>query len=194
MEGAEFLIEGERVALGRLRRDLPDTHARWTGSLAVWPGLSHLGILDRVTEEAGLDEALNANAQHEPTRANFTIYARDDGEPVGTSALFDVNHHHARARFGILLGERRGEGPRHGGDAADARLGLPGAQPAQRPARGAALERGRDPRSENAGFRVIGRRRDALLAHGRRWDEVHTDALASEFSGSVPADGMPSGE
>jgi diamine N-acetyltransferase len=47
---------------------------------------------------------------------------------------------------------------------------------------------------EKAGFKLIGRRRDALLAQGRRWDEVYMDALASEFQGSVLADRLPGAE
>ena len=194
MEAAEFLIEGERVALGPLRRDLAETYAQWLNSLAVRPGLSHLGILDRITEEAWLDEALKANAAHEPSRVNFTIYARDDGEPVGTSALFDVNHHHARARFGILLGERRGEGlgteaTRLTLDWAFHMLSLRNVLLEVLPWNAGAIRA-----YEKAGFRLIGRRRDALLAHGRRWDELYMDALASEFSGSVLADRLPAGE
>ena len=44
---------------------------------------------------------------------------------------------------------------------------------------------------DKAGFRVVGRRRDALVAHGRRWDEVYMDAVASEFQGSVVAARLP---
>jgi diamine N-acetyltransferase len=40
---------------------------------------------------------------------------------------------------------------------------------------------------EKAGFRLVGRRREALLSGGRRVDEVIMDALASEFTGSVIA-------
>jgi diamine N-acetyltransferase len=193
VDAAEYLIEGERVALGPLRRDLAETYARWMNRIDVRPGLSHLGILDRVTEEAWLDETLKANAGHEPDRVNFTIHARDDGEPVGTSALFDVNHHHARAKFGILLGERRGQGlgteaTRLTLDWGFHVLSLRNVLLEVLPWNAGAIRA-----YEKAGFRLIGRRRDAILAQGRRWDEVLMDAVASEFSGSVLAPRLPSG-
>jgi len=190
----EYLIEGERVALGPLRRDLAETYARWMNSLEVRGGLSNLGILDRGSEEAWLEETMTANAEQEPDRANFTIYDRRDGEPIGTSVLMDINHHHARARFGILLGERRGQGL--GTEAA--RLTLDWAFSVLS-LRNVLLEvlpwnAGAIRAYEKAGFKLIGRRRDALLAHGRRWDEISMDAVASEFTGSVLAGRLPTAE
>jgi RimJ/RimL family protein N-acetyltransferase len=38
---------------------------------------------------------------------------------------------------------------------------------------------------ERAGFRVIGRRRDAVLALGRRWDSILMDATAEGFERPV---------
>jgi diamine N-acetyltransferase len=187
----EYLIEGERVALGPLRRDLAETYARWMNSLDVRGGLSNLGILDRGSEEAWLEETMKANAEQEPDRANFTIYDRRDHEAVGTSVLFDLNHHHARARFGIMLGARRGDGlgteaTRLTLDWAFHVLSLRNVLLEVLPWNAGAMRA-----YEKAGFKVIGRRRDAILAHGRRWDEVSMDALASEFEGSVLAGRVP---
>jgi diamine N-acetyltransferase len=190
----EFLIEGERVALGPLRRDLAETYARWMNRLDVRGGLSNLGILDRASEEAWLEETMTANGKQEPDRANFTIHDRRDGEPIGTSALFDLNHHHARAKFGILLGRRRGEGlgteaTRLTLDWAFNVLSLRNVMLEVLPWNEGAIRA-----YEKAGFKLIGRRRDALLSHGRRWDEISMDAIASEFTGSVLAGRMPTGE
>jgi hypothetical protein len=77
VDGAEYLVERERVALGPLRRDFADTYASWMNRIDVPAGLAHLGLLDRVTEEAWLEETMKANAAHEPDRANFTVYAMD---------------------------------------------------------------------------------------------------------------------
>jgi diamine N-acetyltransferase len=191
---AEYLIEGDRVALGALRRDLAETYARWMNRVDVRAGLMHHGILDRVTEEAWLEETMKANAQREPVTLNFTIYDRRDGEPVGTSALFEINARHARAKFGILLGERRGEGlgteaTRLTLDWGFHVLSLRNVLLEVLPWNAGAIRA-----YEKAGFKLIGRRRDALLAQGRRWDEVYMDALASEFQGSVLADRLPGAE
>jgi RimJ/RimL family protein N-acetyltransferase len=190
----EYLIEGERVALGPLRRDLAETYARWMNSLDVRGGLSNLGILDRGSEETWLEKTMTANAEQEPDRANFTIYDRRDHEPIGTSVLFDLNHHHARARFGIMLGARRGDGlgteaTRLTLDWAFNVLSLRNVMLEVLPWNAGAIRA-----YEKAGFKLIGRRRDAILAHGRRWDEVSMDALASEFTGSVLAGRVPTAE
>ena len=190
----QYVIEGERAALGPLRRDLADTYARWMNDLDVRRGLSHLGILDRTAEEAWVDETSAASAKPEPDRVTFTVHDRRDGEPVGTCGLFDVNHHHARARFGILLGERRGQGL--GTDATRLTLdwgfhvlSLRNVLLEVMPWNAAAIHV-----YERAGFRHLGRRRDALLFHGRRWDEVYMDAVPGEFEGSVLAGRIPRAE
>jgi diamine N-acetyltransferase len=188
----EYLIEGERAALGPLRRELAERYAAWMNRLDVRMGLMHLGLLDRTTEEAWLDETMKANAEREPATMNFTIYDRRDGEPVGTSSLFEISHRHARAKFGILLGERRGEGL--GTDAARLTLdwgfhvlSLQNVLLEVLPWNAGAIRA-----YEKAGFRLIGRRRDALLLNGRRWDEVYMDAVPGEFTGSVIAARVPS--
>jgi diamine N-acetyltransferase len=194
MTDAEYLIEGERVALGPLRRDLAETYARWLNRPDVRVGLSHLGILERTTEEAWLDEALKRNAEHVPRAASFTIHDRRDGAAVGTCALMDVDHHHLRARFGILLGERRGEGlgteaTRLTLDWAFNVLSLRNVLLEVMPWNGGAIRA-----YEKAGFRLVGRRRDAILMHGRRWDEIYMDAVADEFEGSVLTGRIPAAE
>ncbi len=44
---------------------------------------------------------------------------------------------------------------------------------------------------ERAGFREIGRRRDAVSALGRRWDAILMDATPDDFEGSVLASLLP---
>jgi RimJ/RimL family protein N-acetyltransferase len=190
----EYLIEGERAALGPLRRDLAETYTRWINRLEVKAGILNLGIYDVQSEEAWLEENAKTNAQLDPTAANFTIYDREDGAPVGTCALMNISHRHARATFGILLGERRGRGL--GTDAT--RLTLDWAFNVLS-LRNVILEvhpwnAGAIRAYEKAGFKLIGRRRDALVARGRRWDEIYMDAVASEFTGSVLAGRLPAVE
>jgi diamine N-acetyltransferase len=187
----EYLIEGERAALGPMRRDLAATYAAWINRVEVRSGLKNLGLLDRESEEEWMAETMKANAQFEPAAANFTIYDRGDGEPVGTCALDAISHRHLRASFGILLGERRGQGlgteaTRLTLDWAFNVLSLRNVLLEVYPWNAGAIRA-----YEKAGFKVVGRRRDALLHHGRRWDEIYMDAVASEFSGSVLAGRLP---
>jgi diamine N-acetyltransferase len=190
----EYLIEGERVALGPMRRDLAGAYATWINRLEVKAGILNLGIYDRESEEAWLEENARANAGLEPTAVNFTIYDRGDGAAVGTCALMDISHRHARATFGILLGERRGQGlgtdaTRLTLDWAFNVLSLRNVLLTVNPWNAGAIRA-----YEKAGFKLVGRRRDALVAHGRRWDEIYMDAVADEFTGSVLADRVPAAE
>ena len=103
----------------------------------------------------------------------------------------DISHRHRRAKFGIALGERRGQGL--GTDAT--RLALDWAFTVLS-LRNVLLEvypwnAGAIRAYEKAGFKLIGRRREALLHHGRYWDEIYMDALASDFTGSVLAARLP---
>ena len=190
----EYLIEGERAALGPMRRDLAETYATWVNRVEVRTGVSNLGIYDRQSEEGFLDEVAKENGRPQPTAANFTIYDRRDGEPVGTCALMNIDYRHARSGFGILLGERRAEGigteaTRLTLDWAFNVLSLSNVRLEVMPWNAGAIRA-----YEKAGFRLIGRRRDAILRHGRRWDEILMDAVAGEFTGSVLAGRFPTGE
>jgi diamine N-acetyltransferase len=190
----QYLIAGERVALGPLRRDLAETYARWLNDLDTRVGLAHLGIFDRVTEEEWIEETLRSDAGHHPRTATFTIYDRDDAAPLGTCSLMDIDHRHRRARFGIFLGERRGGG--RGTEATRLTLdwgfnflGLRNVLLEVFAWNAAAIRA-----YEKAGFKLIGRRGDAIFGHGRRWDEILMDAVADEFTGSVLAGRFPTSE
>jgi RimJ/RimL family protein N-acetyltransferase len=182
---SEYLIAGERVALGVLRRDLAATYATWINRAEVRHGVVSRGIYDAGTEGVWIDDMLSQSGRLEPTAAPFTIHDRRDDEPVGTCMLTGIDYRHARCGFGILLGERRGQGlgteaTRLALDWAFNALSLRNVLLEVMPWNAAAIRT-----YEKAGFRHIGRRRDALLLHGRRWDELYMDAVADEFTGSV---------
>jgi diamine N-acetyltransferase len=179
----QFLAIGERAALGPLRRDLVATYAGWVNEPEVKHGLMYLGIVTPEFEATYVDEAVKESGAMTPTAAHFTIHDRSDGAPVGT-ALMAINHRNGTARFGILLGERRGRGI--GADAAHLVLDWGFTMLALH---NVVLDAGawntRALRAyERAGFREIGRRRGALIWLGQRHDEVLME-VATEFEGSV---------
>ena len=103
----------------------------------------------------------------------------------------NIDHRHGTATFGIMLGERRGQGlgteaTRLMLDWAFTVLGLHNVDLLvfawNRPAIRC---------YEKAGFRQIGRRRGGAVCMGRRFDVVIMDAIAEEFTGSVLADLVP---
>ena len=180
----DLIVVGERVALGPLRRDLAETYARWVNDLEVRHGLQFAGVMTPQSEETFLDDLIKDMAERQPTAAHFTIYDREDGEPVGTTSLMEVNHFLGRARFGILLGERRGRGL--GGEAtrlvldwAFTVLALHNVVLEVMPWNERAIRA-----YERAGFRRVGVRRGALMSMGERCDELLMDAIAAEFGPS----------
>jgi len=98
-----LIVTGERVALGPLREDLVPVYARWLTTLEVARGLGNT-IIYTVEAEKGWYE------QAGPGQAPFTVYDRFDLEPIGTTGLINIDHRHGTATFGIMLGERRGQG------------------------------------------------------------------------------------
>jgi diamine N-acetyltransferase len=187
MSEPDYVLQGERVALGPLRKDLADRYRRWVHDLEVRQGIAVVAIYGLEAEEAWVEETLAKNAGVAPEQANFTIYDLSDGEPVGTAALMAIDWRQGRATFGIALGHRRGSGlgteaTRLTLDWAFNMLGLHNVWLTVLPTNTAAIRA-----YEKAGFRHVGVRRGAVLSLGRRCDELYMDAVPDEFESPVIA-------
>jgi len=181
----DYVVVGERVALGPLRHDLASTYARWNNQLEVRRGLDFVGIATRQDQEKWVEDNLTKGAEREPKAVEFTIYDRRDATPVGTAGLFQINHSHATGSFGIALGERRGQGlgteaTRLVLDFAFNVLNLRNVllEVIEWNAAGIAAY-------ERAGFRRIGARRAAVMSRGERRDVIFMDAIPDDFGQSV---------
>lgn len=181
----DFIVVGERVALGPLRRDLAPTYARWMNQLEVRRGLDYLGVATPEGQEKWVDDSIERGAKREPEGVEFTIYDRADSAPVGTAGLFHIVHAQGRAEFGIAIGERRGQGL--GTEAT--RLVLDFAFHVLQ-LRNVLLETldwnvAGQRAYERAGFRRIGIRRGAVISRGSPTDVVIMDAVPQDFGQSV---------
>jgi RimJ/RimL family protein N-acetyltransferase len=181
----DFIIVGEKVALGPLRRDLAADYARWMNQLEVRAGLDRLGIATPQSQEKWVDDNLERGAEREPKAVEFTVYDRADAAAVGTAGLFGIAHTHGSAEFGIAIGERRGQGL--GTEATRLVLDF-GFHVLQ--LRNVMLETlewnvAGQTAYERAGFRRIGVRRGARMSRGRRTDLVLMDAVPEDFGASV---------
>ena len=176
-------IEGERVALGPLRRDLLPLYQRWMNDPVVGrtlgAGLRPLLLED---EQQWYDRKIGAT-----DTVLFQIYVRDGWRPIGTTGLEELDHQHGVADFGILIGEKDCWDQGYGTEAtrlvldyAFNVLGLHNVMLCvyDHNRRGARAY-------EKAGFKVIGRRRQALRLGNERYDEIFMDALAAEFESPV---------
>ena len=85
MESSEpdFIVVGEKVALGPLRRDLAAAYARWMNQLEVRRGLVRLSIETPQSQEKWVDANNEKGAKREPEAVEFTVYDRSDnrGDP-----------------------------------------------------------------------------------------------------------------
>jgi RimJ/RimL family protein N-acetyltransferase len=181
----DFIVVGEKVALGPLRPDLAAAYARWMNQLEVRRGLDQLGIATPQSQERWVEENIERGARREPQAVEFTVYDRADSAAVGTAGLLQIAHANGTAEFAIVIGERRGEGL--GTEAT--RLVLDFAFNVLQ-LRNVLLETLEWNVAgliayERAGFRRVGVRRGAVMSRGRPTDIVIMDAVPEDFGSSV---------
>jgi len=170
-------LEGERVALGPLRRELVPTYQRWINDFGTARTLAVVPRpLTEAQEIAWFERAANAE-----DGASFTVYERADARAIGIAGLYGIAESRRAAMFTILIGEAAERGKGLGTDAT--RLVLDYAFSVF------GLERVTLTVAEfniaarraygKAGFTEIGRRRAARWMGGRRWDMVVMECRAS---------------
>src|SRR3954467_5205320 len=181
----DFIIVGEKVALGPLRRDLAAAYARWMNQLEVRRGLDQMGVATPESQEKWVEDNLERGAKSEPDVVEFTVYDRTDSAPVGTAGLLQILHAHGSAEFGIFLGERRGQGL--GTEATRLVLDFAFNVLQLRNVLLETLEWNAAGLTayEHAGFRRVGVRRGAVMSQGRPTDLVIMDAVPEDFGESV---------
>ena len=132
-----------------------------------------------------MDENIEKGAKREPEAVDFTIYDRTDTAPVGTAGLFQINHVHGTAKFGIAIGDRRGQGL--GTEATRLVLDFAFHVLHLRNVLLEAMEWNVAGLTayERAGFRPVGRRRGAAMSRGKPTDVVIMDAVPADFGESV---------
>jgi RimJ/RimL family protein N-acetyltransferase len=187
MTEPDYVLVGERAALGPLRTDLADTYRRWIHDLDVREGLVTVSIFALEAEERWVGETIEKSANPQPEVAAFTVYDTADGAPIGTATLFAIQWRLSRAMFGISLGARRGDGrgteaTRLVLDWAFHMLGLRNVMLEVLPHNGAAVRA-----YEKAGFRHLGTRRGAMLHRGEPCDVLLMDAVREDFESPVLA-------
>lgn len=175
-------IRGDLVALGPIRRDLLPLYQRWINDWEVTRTLGQQ--LRPMTWEA--EEAWYAAAAI-GSDVQFQIYERATMRPIGTSGLHDINHQHATATCGILIGEKDCWGKGYGTETARllldygfTALGLHNIMLQVY----AYNERGIRAYTR-AGYKEVGRRRQSLRRAGQAHDIILMDCLATEFESPV---------
>jgi RimJ/RimL family protein N-acetyltransferase len=179
-------ILGERVALGPLRKDLVPTYHRWMNDFGTMRTLGVMPAPMRFEEEERWFER-QVEGQGQGGTINFTIYVRATWRPIGNTSLMDIDRVNRGATFGILIGEPDARGQGYGTEAT--RLMLDYAFTAQGlhsvQLNVFEYNLGGLRAYQKAGFKEVGRRRQAHFMGGRFWDVVIMDCLATEFESPV---------
>ena len=175
-----LILRGDKVGIGPLTRDLIELGFRWINDLEVTHtlGVFALSVMTREDEEGWYQSTIGRKDV-----AAFAIYELATMRPIGTTDLRAINHQHGTALYGILIGEKDCWGKGYGTEATRLTLdygfnvlGLHNIL-----LNVYAYNRRGVRAYEKAGFRLIGRRREARRLAGKRYDEIMMDAIASEF-------------
>ncbi|MDQ3327268.1 MAG: GNAT family N-acetyltransferase [Chloroflexota bacterium] len=174
-------MQGEAVALGPPGPELVPQLQRWLNDFEV--GRTTWGVLPLTLEDAEARYRQNTGSGN----VSFVIYERATMRLIGTTLLTAIDHHNRTASFGLLIGEKDCWGKGYGTETT--RLMLEYAFNALDMHNIMLTMQAYNRRAlrayEKAGFRVIGRRREAHRLGGRSYDEIFMECLATEFEGSV---------
>ena len=179
-----YVLRGEKIGLAVPSRELVPLWTEWINDLAV---VSHLAILSGGPMTLEAEQRFYDGRADKPNDILFAVYELATDRTIGSTGIHDVDHRHGRATFGIMIGARdcwnRGygtEATRLTIDYAFEVLGLHNVL---------LTVYGYNKRAirayEKAGFKVIGRRRDARRIGAQRYDEIYMDVVASEWTSPV---------
>ncbi|MER6499915.1 GNAT family protein [Streptomyces sp. NPDC001455] len=183
------MFEGELVRLRALRAEDAEHHIRWRNDPEVvhWATGGDPSFGPVTAEAVGL--AFETMLRLSPRdSAVFTVVDLADGAVIGMADYRDLDPFAGRATVGITIGERNRWGRGHGSDALRLLVGhLFGAYGLHRIELDTWSGNERAVRAfTRAGFREEGRRRDAVLVAGRRYDTVLFGMLREEWPGTTP--------
>lgn len=176
-------IRGQKVALGPLDRSMLPELTRWINDFST---LRTLGFGPRPMTVREEEQWYDRVATSSDT-IHFAIYDIEDMAHVGGVNLHAIDQRHQTCELGIAILDpaRRGKGLGTEAvvlitDYAIHALSMHNVHLQLLAFNEAGLRA-----YEKAGFREYGRRREAILHNGQRWDLVHMDVIASEWESPV---------
>jgi RimJ/RimL family protein N-acetyltransferase len=185
-------IVGEKVALGPFDSEWLPLYLRWINDFDVTR--TYLPDLQPTTRERR-EDWYGRVSRGDPRTVDFTIYERVEMRAIGYATLEGIDHHQRTATYGLLIGEKDCWGKGYGTETT--RLVLDYAFTVldlHNVLLTAYAHNERGVRAyARAGFREIGRRREAHRLGGRAHDVIYMDCLATEFRSPVLARLLPDG-
>jgi RimJ/RimL family protein N-acetyltransferase len=172
---------GEKVALGPFDRKLLPILTRWENDfeVSIFSGDS----LQPTTRDMVETEYDKYNKERQHSSMDFIIYDHALLRPIGMVGLRHIHARHQSAELGILIGEKEYWSKGFGTEAIRlildygfSILGLHNIMLTTYSYNERAIQA-----YTRAGFRMIGRRREAHRWGNKRYDEIIMDCLATEF-------------
>lgn len=184
-------IEGDNIALGPIRRDLLPLYQAWINDLSVTRFLNSRPM--SIDEEIDWYESVVKSDR----MVYFTIYELPSYRPIGGVDLHGIDIRNRTAELGIMIGEKGARGRGLGTEAV--RLACDYGFHVMELNSIWLLTFGWNVAGQKAylkaGFKEIGRRRQARFFDGRYWDDIYYDLLREEFESPVVRrlmnDGIP---
>lgn len=176
-------VEGDKVALGPIRRDLIPLYHRWITDLSTNRFLLARSVSMTLDAEIEWFDGVSKQSNI----AMFTIYELPDYRPIGNVDLHKIDATNRSAELGIMIGEANARGRGQGTEAV--RLVCDIGFNVLELNSISLVTFGWNVAGQKAylkaGFREIGRRREARWFDGRYWDDIWYDLLRSEFESPV---------
>ncbi|MHB8599320.1 MAG: GNAT family N-acetyltransferase [Ktedonobacteraceae bacterium] len=176
-----FNIVGEKVALGPMKKETVSLAYRWFNDFQV--SLLSGDPVRSITMESLQAEFERDSKEQSHRWFGFTIYERATKRAIGFTELRELHWPDASATFGIVIGEKDCWNKGYGTETTKlildygfTVLGLHNIMLTTY-----AYNVGAIRAYTKAGFREMGRRREAHIWGGRRYDEVAMDCLSTEF-------------
>jgi RimJ/RimL family protein N-acetyltransferase len=174
-------ISGDRVALGPLQKSMISSFIRWENDFAV---SSMSGDALYPVSQSRIEERFEHRTRETGSWCiEFAIYERASMQVIGSTELRNIDRTHRIAEYRIVIGERSCWGKGYGTettmlmlDYAFTVLGLHNVLLSTFGYNERAVRA-----YTRAGFRVMGRQREAVRLGDQVYDMIFMDCLATEF-------------
>jgi RimJ/RimL family protein N-acetyltransferase len=169
---------GEKCYLSPIRIEDAEQYCEWINDMGVAKFMvfstQQIGI---TKEKAILEDMIKRGAQI------FAIIDKEKDELIGNCSLFDIDHLHRKAEFGIFIGDKNYWGKGYGTEATKLLLdyGFNILNLNNIMLRVYSYNKRGIRSYEKCDFKVIGSRREVKIIGGKKYDEIYMDILASEF-------------
>lgn len=174
-------LQGDKVALGPIRRDLIPLYQSWINDLSVTRFLANGPI--SLDEEVGWYESVLKDKR----LVYFTIYELPSYRPIGGVDLHGIDLRNRNAEVGIMIGERNARGRGLGTEAVQlvCDYGFHALELNSIWLLTYGWNIAGQKAYVKAGFKEVGRRRQARFFDGKYWDDIYYDLLREEFDSPV---------